>query len=137
MNSFNTLVLQIAVVILIICLALIGWALYESTHGDKTKWPPVISNCPDYWKVSNVKMKGGDEIQEICTNNLKLGREVEENPSIGGFNTDMSVCNRFPSSLMRNRCTKLALARRCNITWDGITENSDLRQHCYEDANDD
>ena len=118
MDSFNSLVIQIAIVILIICLILIGWAMYNSVHGNDVQWPPVTSDCPDYWRFLEIEKDG--KLEEYCENNLKLG------------NGSHPRCSKFLTSRLEgNRCRKLALANQCGISWDGITENDSLREYCH------
>ena len=45
--NFQSIVLTIAVVLLIICMILIGIALAKSKNTQQ--WPPLIGDCPDYW----------------------------------------------------------------------------------------
>ena len=47
MPSFQTIVIIIAVVLLIIALAFIGVSLKNSQSN--TTWPPLVADCPDYW----------------------------------------------------------------------------------------
>ena len=55
--GFNSLVLEVAIVILIICLIMIGWGIYDNAYGKNTKFPPIESKCPDYWSM-NIEKKG-------------------------------------------------------------------------------
>ena len=43
--NFQSIVLTIAVVLLIICMILIGIALAKSKNTQQ--WPPLIGDCPD------------------------------------------------------------------------------------------
>jgi len=52
MDSFYTIVLSIAVVILILILTYIG-VIMSYNNGAGT-FPPQYSMCPDYWNVSSV-----------------------------------------------------------------------------------
>lgn len=96
MDSFQKTVVIIAVIILIICLILIGIALHN--HNAKAAFPPVVSTCPDYWTV--------DSSGSGC------------NPPSGG-----SGCGSQPP---KSKCGKKQWAEKCNISWDGITNNQQL-----------
>jgi len=101
MNSFQKTVVTIAVIILIICLILIGIALHN--HNAKAEYPPVISNCPDYW------ITDGDG----CIP-----------PSDGSYNPPPG-CDSMPGNL-KGKCRKQKWAKKCNLSWDGITNNEQI-----------
>ena len=50
-DSFYTLVVTIAVVILILVLAFLGWTM--SKHKDTAANFPIQTTCPDYWEIEN------------------------------------------------------------------------------------
>ena len=113
LNSFNSIVLQIATLILIVLLIIIGIAMYYSAKN--AEYPPVIGECPDYWNVSK------EENKNICKNILKINpKSVSENDSCNKVNpvnfkglTDKdTVCNKYK------------WANNCGIIWDGITNNN-------------
>lgn len=112
MASFNMIVVEVAVVILIIALALVGWGIYDMEHGSQVKYPPVEGSCPDFWnaEVSNGVMK--------CNNTLKVG------------NSTKSMCQGFNQQSVASDCEKWTLSNMCGITWDGITDNNDLQATC-------
>ena len=118
--GFNSVVLTIAIVILVICLVLIGWGIYETVYGSEAKFPPVLSDCPDYWTTST--KKHGDNTLVVCNNTLKMGR--------GPSKSSNPKCNSFNSGEVSSKCEKLALTRHCAITWDGISDNSALYKEC-------
>ena len=113
LGNFNKTVLMVASVLLILGLIIIG--LFISKNIEKSAFPPIISDCPDYWNVeydSNQKKK--------CQNN-----------SINsGLNS--SDCRTYPVALFSAAgtsdadiiCSKKRWAKRCNIHWDGISNNS-------------
>lgn len=117
MASFNSVVLQVAVVILVICLALVGLAIWQSVYGDGVKWPPVDIVCPDFWVTTETS----------CSNNLKLGTS---DPSLNKGN-----CDYFNIDQFNNDCDKRNYARKCGITWDGITDNVALQNKCNKKNN--
>ena len=114
MSSFNMIVLEVAVVILIISLVLIGWGIYNMEHGSQVQYPPVEGTCPDFWNTTI------DENNiTYCNNTLKVGS-----------NKTSSMCKNFASNLVNTDCKKWSLANNCGITWDGITDNNDLQAQC-------
>jgi hypothetical protein len=105
--AFQKMVLTIAIILLIIILVIIGVSL---SKAEKTQWPPVVGECPDYW----VDMSGNGE---ACFNTHSLGRC--NIPSKGNSNT-MNF-NQSPFVGDEGNCSKYNWATACNVTWDGIT----------------
>ena len=126
--GFNSVVLTIAIAILVICLILIGWGIYESVYGKEAKWPPISSNCPDYW-ISSSTFKDGDRNKRInhCTNNLKLG--------LGAAKSGNPKCDKFIQDTIKTDCEKLAFSNVCGVNWDGITDNHSLTTKCKKSNN--
>ena len=60
LGSFNITVLIVATVLLILGLIIIGFFIVQSL--ENADYPPVISDCPDYWKVAY------DGTNKICIN---------------------------------------------------------------------
>jgi hypothetical protein len=70
MNTFQKTVLTISIVVLIFSLIILGLFLAKSLFEDS--YPPVISDCPDYWDVSyNVN----DEVVCKNTSTINNGRD--------------------------------------------------------------
>jgi len=109
MESFQKIVLFIAIIILIIALVFIGIALFYASASNT--WPPQVPSCPDYWSVDG----SGNNI--TCTNIKDLGTcKPISNQShlVMNFNT--------PAFSGENaNCAKYTWAQKCNISWDGIT----------------
>jgi hypothetical protein len=123
--GFNSVVLTIAIAILVICLVLIGWGIYESVYGSEAKWPPISSTCPDYW-VSSSTFVDGNKNKRVnhCTNNLKLG--------LGSAGSGNPKCDKFIQDNVKTNCEKLAFSRVCGVNWDGITDNTTLSTKCQK-----
>jgi hypothetical protein len=104
--AFKTIVVIIATIFLIAALTFIGYSLYK--HQYKSKFPPLIGQCPDYW-VANDKNE--------CENPKSLGKSTchdaksFDNPHFKGHN---------------GNCNKYNWARQCKVSWDGITNNPDI-----------
>ncbi len=119
MGNFNSLVLQIAIIILIISLVMIGWGIYQTVYNGDAIYPVVKSACPDYWDISN------DKNIKKCKNTLKLGK--------GGAQSGDPNCDSFNITDFNDNCSKLKLSNVCQITWDGISDNNKLSYTCYDD----
>ena len=109
MEGFQKIVLITAIVILIIALVVIGIALSKGLSNEE--WPPLLSACPDYWKID------GSGNMTTCTNIKDLGTcppKSGEEHLIMNFNS-----NLFTSD--NGTCNKYTWAKKCDVTWDGIT----------------
>ena len=106
--GFHTIVMTISIVILVFALILIGITMYRQTHNDVT-FPPVIAECPDYWK--NISTDG----KIICDNVKNLG----SCPGTKDFSASEFLGN---SGL----CGKQKWAKSCGVVWDGVTNNNRL-----------
>jgi hypothetical protein len=100
MGPFQKIVILLFVILLIIILVIAGFTI--SNARNKT-WPPVVSDCPDYWLDA-----AGDGSK--CQNVKRLGTCYTDMD----FTTDnfLSVCNKYK------------WANGCGVTWDGITNLS-------------
>tara|TARA_Y100000816_G_scaffold277702_1_gene248139 strand:- start:4260 stop:4637 length:378 start_codon:yes stop_codon:yes gene_type:complete len=117
MNTFQKTVLTISVIVLIFSLIILGIFLAKSLLEDS--YPPVISDCPDYWDVTyNVN----DEV--VCRNTSTINKGKGDAP--GGECNDYPV-NIFLASGSQNEdilCEKYKWSKKCDITWDGVTNNN-------------
>ena len=121
MDSFKYSVLYVSVIILIIALVVIGLSIKNSVSS--TTWPPVIGNCPDFWKF--------DDATRECVNINDLG------------NADDTYCPNYPSATYSTcdkfnfedntaydgnvgKCEKQKWADALGLSWDGITNDRDL-----------
>jgi hypothetical protein len=104
---FQTTVMMVATVFLIVALIIIGIGLWRATHG--AVFPPVQAECPDYW----LDFSKGDG--SVCTNVKGLGSSAC--PVVMDFS---SPAYEGEAGL----CSKVKWARNCDLTWDGITNNS-------------
>lgn len=114
LNNFNSIVLQVATIILIIILIII--AMFMHYLSENAMYPPVISECPDYWNV--VKNSDG---KISCENVLK--KNPASVSSLDSCNKVDSV-NFMGASIDDTVCNKYNWARNCNVVWDGITNNN-------------
>jgi len=105
---FQKSVATVAIIILIITLTFIGIALYRQAYNSS--YPPVIANCPDYWDVSG----------NLCINSMQLSKD--KGSSCQGP-MDFTAPGWNNSSGM---CRKYQWTKKCNLTWDGISDNAEL-----------
>lgn len=103
--SFQKIVLMIASVLLVIVLITFGIAFHD--NKDNKKFPPVQSQCPDFWEV-----KQGKDGITLCENVKELGKS--------NCQREMNF-NVMPFIGQSGPCNKRKWANSCEITWDGIT----------------
>jgi len=113
MESFQTIVLLAAILILIVTLILIGYALRKAAKSRQ--WPPMIPECPDYWTFDTSNNK--------CINTKNLGNANCRNLTSMDFNDpqytgDQGLCNKYK------------WATGCGIAWDGITYG--VKNPCFQ-----
>lgn len=102
MANFQSVMLLIAIIALIICLILIGMFLKDSKSS--ITWPPIIPNCPDFWEDLS-----GDGSR--CSNVKRLGSPVVAT-------MDFTASTYTGSS---GKCEKYKWATTNGLEWDGIT----------------
>lgn len=93
-------------VILAIVLIIFGVMIYNSKYG--VKFPPVNTECPDYWEtIPNTNGTGS-----MCFNDKNIGNSACENKIdfSGPMWTGVS-----------GLCQKQKWASRCEQVWDGVT----------------
>ena len=103
--KFEKSVLMVATALLLLLLAAIGVFAYYAKYGQD--YPPVQSQCPDYWKV---------EEDNTCTNVKGLGTCNDP----GSQNMDFSTPEYTGASGLTKKCH---WAQNCGIVWDGVTNN--------------
>ena len=111
--SFQEIVLIVSTVILCLTLLMIGVLMYNRKYGDK--FPPVEATCPDYWELTKTMNGLTNEEETTCKNVLNLG--TCQNESSMNFNGSKW-------SGTEGLCNKQKWARRCDLSWDGITNNA-------------
>lgn len=106
MASFQKIVLFIASIVLFIVFVIVAVMLFNAKAS--ATWPPLTTNCPDYW----VDLSGNGA---SCHNKLNLGTckqkmNFTQAPYIG----------------TGGACAKYNWAVNCGLSWDGITYGAPL-----------
>jgi hypothetical protein len=101
---FQNIILLVASIILVVSLVIIG-VLINKRQSD-VSYPPIVSECPDYFEVIG---------KNKCKNTHKLGR-CKENGKIKNI-YDFNTADFIGPSGKKNKCR---LANFCNLSWDGI-----------------
>lgn len=119
METFHTIVLSIAVVILILILTVVGIMLNNKKY-DNSVFPPIKNSCPDYWSIGNTETQS-------CTYSTKnIGKdETWKNSSkTSGYESGNTVVFSNPgwtSSGGTALCNMKMWANTNNISWDGVS----------------
>ena len=101
--DFQKLVLIIAAIVLVIFLFAM-WVLIRNA-AKNYKFPPVLSECPDYWTSIGANS---------CNNAKNLG-------TCGDKVMDFSASTYKGS---QGNIAKCKWAKSCGLVWDGITNNN-------------
>ncbi len=116
LNDFQNNVLYVVIVILIILLVIFTIMMYyinKHKNKDDTPFPKQQQICPDYWEDHSTNADGSK-----CVNTKSLG-------------TSRNKTMNFSTSIWKGSqglCNKALWAKNCNLSWDGITNNT--RQKC-------
>jgi hypothetical protein len=98
--TFQKIVSYIAAIILAGTLTVIGFTIYHSK--STTKYPPEISECPDYWESVGPNK---------CRNTLNVGKCP---------NDDVVDFNQPKYSGPTGLAEKCKWASNCGLVWDGL-----------------
>jgi hypothetical protein len=122
MNEFNSIVLNIAIVVLIIALIVVGIILYYSIKDSK--FPPFETSCPSYYTL--------DPDGNSCIVNTIYDNENSSNSPFNSQNNSMvSSCTNVPLTKFYQKnytdsdilCAKKKWASGCSVFWDGVSNN--------------
>ena len=113
--NFYKQVIVIAIIVLIISLSFIGTVLSQSSSD--VRFPPNVGQCPDFYK----------KISETeCESTKNMHFDSEPKCRVLDFQ-DLKYL-RSGTGPNSGACEKKKVAIDCGITWDGLTNNTDI---CY------
>jgi len=112
-DSFYTMVVGIAVVILILVLAFLGWTM--SKQRDTDNFPKLQTTCPDFWGVADGKCIQPEQGQ------VNSG-DVDAKKKAHGFSENkFDFANSGWSAGGNAVCAKKKWANSHGINWDTVT----------------
>jgi hypothetical protein len=112
--DFYTSLFTATIIFLIVVLVFVGY--FMSLSKKNQTYPPSVANCPDYYSLnSNGSCSIGSNIK---ASNNECNNENFTQAKYKKEGTD------FTSGL----CAKKMWANKCEVAWDGITNNDDI---CY------
>jgi hypothetical protein len=116
-NSFYTIVLSIAVVVLILILAFLGWTMSKQKETDN--FPKLQTTCPDYWSITN---EGGKAycIQPLL-GQVNYGSADASKDALGFKDGKFDFANSSWSAGGNAVCAKKKWANSHGINWDTVT----------------
>jgi len=103
MGTFRKTIVVVAIILLIISLVMIGMSMGNSKYNQK--FPPIVAECPDYWIRKN----------NLCINKKNIGAQI--------CHSNMDFTNSAQWTGSDGLCNKKSWAQKCNLTWDGVTNN--------------
>ena len=117
MDSFYTIVVLIAIVLLILCLIAVGVMLQK--QDDNTPFPSQSNQCPDGWGVSD---SGYCIVPSTNINNGKTGTTTARlmTPSTL-WTAEAGSSTNFKANDSATICDKRKWAIDNDIIWDGIS----------------
>ena len=117
LDDFQKKVLFVVLIILMVILSIVAILVYRNKNkmGDNEKMK--FMNCPDYWQ-DNSQGNGSK-----CVNTKHLGtcsttaeeEQQEMDFSLSKWSGEDGLCH------------KSKWARSCDLTWDGITNNPNIK----------
>jgi hypothetical protein len=120
--NFQKIVLTIAIIIFILLLIFIASVLYNNKYN--VSFPATVSQCPDYWLDMGKNANSSGDIDnsdsqtnQSCVNIKNLGNK--------SCQKKMDFTGDFWQG-STGSCNKSKWAKKCDLTWDGITNNSNI-----------
>ena len=109
-SNFNKIVVTVSCVLFIILIVLIYYKLLNyKAKVSAGQWPPVVSNCPDYWQDNG--HNGSD-----CVNVKRLGT-CKATPATSDLHMDFT--SKDYTGTM-GACNKYNWANNCGVFWEGV-----------------
>ena len=117
-DSFYTTVLTIAVVVLILVLAFLGWTM--SKQKDTDNFPKLQTTCPDFWSIDN-NVTGNTYCIQPEQGKVNSGSADAVNNAPGFKDGKFDFANSGWSAGGNAVCAKKKWANSHGINWDTVT----------------
>lgn len=102
--TFQKTTIVIATIILVLLLLMVAFMVNRA--NETAEWPPMISECPDYFEVTKPNVCNNVKGLGSCTGSIDF-----TDPKYQG---------------QAGLGEKKKWAKNCGVTWDGITNNDRL-----------
>ena len=127
------LVLNIASIVFIITLVVVGIILYYTVRNSS--FPPFDTQCPTYFRLdasgNNCVFDDITYPPQSDSDSIRPFRpEMAQRPSTNGSCNPVAVSTFYMPGFSRDEvlCAKNRWAQRCGVFWDGVTNNP---RACY------
>ena len=120
--NFYTSLFTGTLIFLVIVLIIMGFCMYLSRKNQT--YPPSISDCPDYYTL---------DVDGVCKASSNIySNELIDLIDISCSSQDFSKpqYKGKGSGFLSGMCAKKMWANKCNVSWDGLTNNDNI---CYQD----
>ena len=112
--DFYTKLFAGTIVFLIITLAVMGY--FMSLSRKNQTYPPITADCPDYYSL---------DASGACNKSSNI---FAFDASCNKQNFDTQKYKEQGTNYTSGLCAKKLWANRCEVNWDGITNNDNI---CY------
>jgi hypothetical protein len=123
--TFQKIILTIAIVLLIGLLIMINMSLSNATAS--ITWPPIITDCPDYWEDLS-----GNGAQCFNVKGIGSCNRPTYSDSLNSIPDPLSTINFSEAKYngLNGLCEKQKWAKTCGVAWDGITYSYGSNNPC-------
>jgi hypothetical protein len=112
--DFYTTLFVVTVVFSVIMLCFVGYFMSISRKNET--YPPSIADCPDYYTLNSTG---------ICNAGSNI---TTSDPVCNSEDFTKDIYKPSGTNFTSGLCAKKQWANKCNVTWDGISNNDSL---CY------
>ena len=113
----------VLVLVFIAVYAIIGvWQYFANQNAKKYRYPPWLTNCPDYWTYdpsdnSCTQQSFSDENNDISRN----GKRECAADGFDKYSPDANGNSKITFKSTDSLTDKCNWAKTCNVQWDGIS----------------
>lgn len=125
MNEFNLLVLNIAGIVLIGALLVIGIMLYYASRDQQ--FPPIVSDCPTFYRLDGSNCVLNDVYSGSGDNPMNFPSFAKNSPVEGNSCQRLNLAhfNTLGTTAKDIKCAKKQWADGCDVYWSGISNDPD------------
>jgi hypothetical protein len=111
-SDFNKIVVTVSCILFVLLILVIYYKITKfkakNKNDDKT-WPPVVSNCPDYWEDNGHNGSDCVNVKNLGTCPAQQGKtQLHMDFTTSDYTGSMGTCNKYN------------WANNCNIFWEGV-----------------
>ena len=118
-DSFYTMVVALAVIVLILVLAFLGWTMSKQKATDT--FPKLQTPCPDFWEITTDSATGKTYCKQPAPNQVNYGSDKASTDAKGFKDGVFDFANDGWSAGGNAVCGKKKWANLHGINWDTVT----------------